>query len=224
MITKKDKTKFLYIVFFIMGVVFLGVGIGLAIYYFNISKDSVNIVGTIVSIKSENTMVGYEYDGQYYTQYINEYSSTYYIGKKLELLYSLKTEKVYTKMTIYGLPIIFSSIGLLFTIIGIIITSIIIKNNRFLSNKANYIKKVAKVINIKENHLYSYNNKYPNQLICNVNFEGENLIIKSPNFWDDIYYQKNYVVDVYFKNKKKYIVDLESYRKDELFYEMEEIV
>ena len=83
---------------------------------------------------------------------------------------------------------------------------------------------MAKVINIKENHLYSYNNKYPNQLICNVNFEGENLIIKSPNFWDDIYYQKNYVVDVYFKNKKKYIVDLESYRKDELFYEMEEIV
>ena len=56
-----------------------------------------------------------------------------------------------------------------------------------------------------------------------MNFEGENLVIKSPNFWDDIYYQKNYVVDVYFKNKKKYVIDLTSYRKDEIFYEMEDI-
>ena len=223
MITKKDKTKFLYLIFFIMGIIFLGVGIGLGIYYLNISKNSVNIVGTIISIKSENTIVEYEYDGQYYTQYINEYSSTYYIGKELDLLYSFKTERVYTKMTIYGLPTLFSSIGLLFTIIGIIITSIIIKNNRFLSNKDNYIKKVAKVINIKKNNLYAINNEHLNQLICNVNFEGENLVIKSPNFWDDINYQKNYVVDVYFKNKKKYVIDLTSYRKDEIFYEMEDI-
>ena len=58
MITKIDKTKFLYLIFFIMGIIFLGVGIGLGIYYLNISKNSVNIVGTIISIKSENTIVG----------------------------------------------------------------------------------------------------------------------------------------------------------------------
>ena len=222
MISNKDKTKFVDTVLTLIGLIFFLVGLGIGLYYINILQDCIEVEGTILSIYGEKTQVVYELDGKYFTQYINESNSSYYVGKEIELLYSIETKEVYTKTIIYLLPILFSSIGLIFLITGFIIIGIKLKNKRFLSNKHKYIKRKAKVIDIRQNNIYSVNNKHPYQLICLVNYNGENIKIKSPNFWDYVTYEKYYVVDVYFKNKKKYIVDLSSYRKDELFYEMEE--
>ena len=52
--------------------------------------------------------------------------------------------------------------------------------------------------------------------------EGEKLKLKSQNIWEHVVYNDKHVVDVYFENKKKYVIDLSSYRKDEIYYEMDE--
>ena len=222
MITNKDKMKFVDTILTLMGLVFLLVGIGLGIYYIFILQDGIELIGTIIATHGESkVLVGYEINGEYYQQYLYESSSSYYIGEELHLYYSIKTGLVYSSMTTYLLPIMFSIIGLGFFIPGIILFFIKRKNKKFLSEKHKYIKKVAKVVDIRINNMYSVGNQHPKQLICEVYFEGEKFKIKSPNIWDKVYYEKYHVVDVYFKNKKKYIVDAKSYRKDELYYEME---
>ena len=91
-----------------------------------------------------------------------------------------------------------------------------------MKNKDKYIRKVAKVVEVKMNKLISMNDAHPYQLICEVMYEGEKLKLKSQNIWENVIYYDKYVVDVYFENKKKYVIDLSSYRKDEIYYEMDE--
>ncbi len=222
MITNKDKSKLARLSLLIIGIVFFAVGLGFALFYINVLDNSVEITGTILYAGDEKTLVGFEIDGKYYEQYLNESSSAYYYGKQITLQYSYDTNRVYSYMAIYLFPLMFGGIGLITLIVYVFWMINVKKRKHFLMNKDKYIKKIAKVVDIKRNNLYSVNNEFPHQLICEVNFNGEKLIVKSPNFWEKLYFEKHYVVDVYFKTKKQYIVDLSSYRKDEIYYEMEE--
>lgn len=222
MISKIVSYKIPIIILMILTIGFLGAGIGIGISNIINLSASTKVVGTIIDCShEEKTLVEFVINGQFYRQYINSSSSLYYIGKEIELFYSYKTNLVYLNGFIYLLPIMFTLFGLLFLTTAIIMLFYEINTKKILMNKHEYIKKTAKVVGIIQNRKYSYNNVYPNQLQCTVRFEGNQLNIKSPSFWDKLLYEEKYVVDVYFKNQKKYVVDLKSYRKDELFYEMD---
>ena len=222
MIIKLVNFKLPIIVLLLMVLGFLGGGIGIGISNIINLSESTKIIGTIIDCgHEERTLVEYIMDNQVYTQYINESSSLYFVGKEIELFYSYKTNLVYTTGYVYLLPIMFSSFDLIFLLISIIMIIWDSRIQRMIKKKHEYIKKTAKVVGIIKNRKFNYNGRYPDQFICEVYFEGDKLNIKSPSFWTNITYEENYVVDVYFKDKNKYVVDVNSYRKDELFYEMD---
>ena len=132
-------------------------------------------------------------------------SDLYYVGKEIVLIYSYKTQMVYSTVTVFAFPGIFGGIGLISLLSFIIWNTKDNYRNKVLKNKDKYIRKVAKVVDVKMNKAISMNDEHPYQMICEVVYEGEKLKLKSQNIWEHVVYNDKHVVDVYFENKKKFL-------------------
>lgn len=222
MLSNRDKYKGTKIVFFIIGLVILMSLILYSLHCFNVIQAAEKIESTIINITENHTTVKFVFEEKEIIHKFNYTNDFKKIGDTLTVYYLSETNTCYIIFSMIFPNIMFLLIGLPFFIFGL---SYFINNHKlkkFYNERDKMTKKVAKVKDIKMNKAVSMNNQHPSYLVCEVYYEGEKLILKSKSIWEYIRFENNYVVDIYFVNKKKYFIDLESYRKDELYYEMED--
>ena len=222
MLSNRDSLKKTKITLFCLGLLILIIFILSLIHAIYIINEAVKIESVIIAIKDSKTIVRFILNGKQLTHQFNYTNDFKTVGDTLYIYYLMNSDKYYLLFELIFPSIILLSVGLPFFIVGLTYYLNEGRIKKFNQEKDKMIRKVAKVRQIEKNRLYSVNNKYPYRLICEVYYEGEKLILKSKNFWNYIPYEKHFVIDVYFKTKKKYFIDLESYRKDELYYEMED--
>ncbi len=222
MISNIDYDKKIKITLFVIGSIFLIAFVIYSVYCYYVISTGIKFNATIININENSTTVSFLYNGQEIITKFNYTNDMKSIGDSLIIYYLQNSNKSYILFSLWFPNLICLSIGLPFFVVGLSFFLNEAKIKKFNLQKNNLIKKIAKVKAVEINKTVALNNKNPSRLICEVYYEGEKLILKSKNIWDYIYFENCFVVDIYFKNKKKYFIDLESYRKDELYYEMEE--
>lgn len=163
--------------------------------------------------------VTYSVDGKKYESKLNGYSASFYEGKEIEIYYDKENPSKIGVKSLDLLFLIFPGIGLIFFIIGG--TGIIIKIKRIKLEKnlkengeviyANYVETII-------NTSYKVNGKHPYNIICEWNNPEDNkkYIFKSKNIWlnpEHIIEKRNikeFPIYLDNKNKKKYVIDIDS--------------
>ena len=156
-----------------------------------------------------------------YVSYIaegNEYSSSFYEGKEIEIYYDKDNPNKIGMKSLDLLILIVPGIGLIFLIIGG--TGILVKVNKKKLEKrlrengeliyADYVETII-------NTSYRVNGRYPYKIICEWTnpVDSEEYMFKSRNIWsnpEDIIEEKNikqFPVYIDKNNKKKYFVDID---------------
>ena len=83
------KAVKLFSVFMIIGLVIFIIGVSLSIkFIFFYPANRVKTEATITAITGNSTAVIYEANGRIYNKSYSVYSSTYYVGKKVKVLYN----------------------------------------------------------------------------------------------------------------------------------------
>lgn len=185
---KKDKeNKILYIVFAVIGVIFILISNFL--FNFSIIKEE-NIRETnavILDINDEDVLILYRVDGVLYKQYLNSYSSSYYEGQEIIIKYDVTNPEVIMDDTNKIISYIFGGMGSIFLLISIIIIVCV----RYRNNTITKLKETGYIINAnylstKVNKNYTVNNKHPYNIFCEWNgMDGKKHIFKSDNIWVD---------------------------------------
>lgn len=224
---KKNKlNNLIWIIFFCIGVV--NIILGLIIYstIFNI-PNKVETKGYITRIYSNNNRngeiyVSYIVDEKEYENKINGYSSTFYVGKELDIYYDKNNPNRVGVKSLDMLFLLFPGIGLIFLIIGGIGIFVNL-NKRRLNNrlKANGKLVYANYVNTILNTSVSINGRNPYKIICEWTNPEDNkkYTFKSDNIWVNPEITINYgniqlPVYVNLKNCKQYYVDISSITKD----------
>lgn len=126
MITEDAKTHMKpFLVLMIIGVLIFIVGVAISInYIFIYPKNKGKVEAVITDISHDTTTVNYEVNGRIYKKVYSVYSSNYYVGKKVNVLYnkahpqkSMISSFRYLSLIGPGIGIVFlgvSGIGLLF--------------------------------------------------------------------------------------------------------------
>ena len=174
---KKNPLLFIWGIFAILGIVFIIIGL---------------VAGNIVSIKKENRVktqaiiteidrkrdadgdtsynvwVQYEVQGKLYEEELGAYSSTYSEGKEIEVVYD-KTDphKVRAEFESWLFILIFSGLGSVFAIIGIIGLIVVLAKNA----KKKEVEKTGSIIyatylDVEMNTAIAINGKHPFNIIC----------------------------------------------------------
>lgn len=223
----KDNKKetLMWIIFAIVGAIFVAVGLILFGSVFN-SANKVETTGIITRISlsgsSENesykVYVSYVVKGDEYESILNGYSSSFYEGKEVEIYYDKDNPNKIGMKSLDLLFLILPGIGLIFLIIGG--TGILVKVNKKKLEKrlkengeliyADYVETII-------NTSYSVNGRYPYKIICEWTnpVDSEEYMFKSKNIWsnpEDIIEEKNikqFPVYIDKNNKKKYLVDID---------------
>lgn len=229
---KKNPLLFIWGIFAILGIVFIIIGL---------------VAGNIVSIKKENRVktqaiiteidrkrdadgdtsynvwVQYEVQGKLYEEELGAYSSTYSEGKEIEVVYD-KTDphKVRAEFESWLFILIFSGLGSVFAIIGIIGLIVVLAKNA----KKKEVEKTGSIIyatylDVEMNTAIAINGKHPFNIICSwLNPEdNKTYIFKS----EDLYYNPKslitnmnlttFPVFVNMENKKNYSVDISAIKQ-----------
>lgn len=225
----KDKMKdnLVWLIFFFIGLIFTVVGIFISIDTFNY-ENKIDTVGTITKITSDrdndgdtshNVLVAYNVNGSYRESRLNSYSSSFYIGKTIDIYYDKNDPNKIGVKSLDLLCLLFPGLGLLFVIIGG--SGLIIKKKKHNLEKrlkesgtviyATYVETVL-------NTSYTVNGRSPYNIICEWNNPSDNqkYIFKSKNIWhnpENIIAEKNIKqIPVYLdpNDIKKYAVDVDS--------------
>ncbi len=227
---KENKTeKIIFIVFLIMGLLFLGIGTVICIKTFDYSGkiETTGIISQIVPYTDSdgdikhNVYVKYRVNGEDYNSKLNGYSSSYHVGKKIKIYYYENNINRIGVKSLDMLMLLFPGFGIIFTCIGGI--PLIVKSNKKKQEKK--LKEFGTRINAVYietiiNDSYTVNGRTPYYIICEWDNPTDNkkYIFKSKNLWinpETIIAEKNiktFSVYVDMNNMHKYIVDV-----DELF-------
>lgn len=223
----KDNKKetLMWIIFAIVGAIFVAVGLILFGSVFN-SANKVETTGIITRIslsgspenESYKVYVSYVVKGDEYESILNGYSSSFYEGKEVEIYYDKDNPNKIGMKSLDLLILIVPGIGLIFLIIGG--TGILLKVSKKKLEKR--LKKDGKLIYADYdetiiNTSYSINGRHPYKIICEwINpVDNEEYMFKSRNIWinpEDIIEERNikqFPVYIDKNNKKKYVVDID---------------
>lgn len=211
--TNKKSIKITAVIFLVLACLFLLVSIIMFTFGFVTMSEGEKLEAKIITLYEEKTEIEYKINNEVFTTVLNESSDFYYVDKIISVYYF--NNKVYSFSLLLIIPIILLSVGLCLIIFPIIY---FIKQNKikyFNENKHLFDKRIAKVIEVKVNRNFEVNGTHPYYLLCEVKINGEIIKVKSEDIWEKIEYQSNYIVDVYFQTRKKYYVDLDSYRSND---------
>lgn len=213
-------------IFAVIGVIFIVIGIVL----FATLSDDTDMVETSAIItdiiyrghsgESDNydVIVAYEVDGEEYESRLNEYSSSFYEGKEIDIKYDANNpHRVYSKFTYGFFMLIFSGIGAVFFIIGGIgLVGSKVRKSEIKSLRESGEVIYADYIKVSINPYIRVNNCCPFIIVCEWNNpeNGEKYLFKSENIWEDPEYiirEKGITkFPVYVKPNcyKKYVMDI----------------
>lgn len=216
-----------WIIFAIIGAIFLVVGVIVGVNIFNYD-NKIETKGIITDISSyrksddetgHEVYVSYNVAGKEYESKLNGYSSSFYIGKEIDIYYDQYDPNKIGVKSLDLVFLIFPALGFIFFIIGVIgiVVNIVKKmQNEDLKNfgtliYANYVETVP-------NYMYRVNGKYPYNIICEWNNpeDGKKYIFKSKNIWlnpQNLIEQKAikvFPIYINMENKKQYFIDVDS--------------
>ena len=226
----KNKEIPIYIFFTCIGLLFLIIGIIIGINYKNNLNKTKEISAIITDIQMESSSDGetshkvyveYIVDGTVYNNVLGYYSAGMNIGKKIDIRYDLNNpNKIYAGEIF--LAIIFSVIGFIVIMVGIIpLIVIILKNKNNINLKQTGRKIFAEIDCVENDYSYSVNGRHPciikacykDEINCKVYFFESNRI------WFDVEkiideFNIN-TITVYISNNdfNKYFVDYEEIEK-----------
>lgn len=178
----------------IFGLIFLIVGLLMAIPAFSNNDKKVFIEGTISQIESHGddeytVYVRYTIDQTEYEAILNGYSSSFYVGKTIKIYYQIDDYlKIGCRQLDY-LFLIFPIIGGLIVLAGLIVLSYQFNKKRQkkkLMEQGEYV--MAEIIGVKENIHYAVNNRHPAVIECQsmFPFQDQKITFKSENIWVDV--------------------------------------
>lgn len=187
-------------------------------------KGKVSRIDTRIDLDGETNYtayVTYKYEGKEYKNIrLNEYSSSLYEGKAIEL-YLDKDDfsNARLKSMVYLLAIIFAGIGIIFLIIGAVILIIGIKlKGKRKKLKESGVRIYAQVQGGFLDTTYTYKGRHPYRLECVYYDErsGQPVICTSDIIWEspDKYIGKYVSVYADREDKSRYMVDLENIQAD----------
>lgn len=211
-------------VFMFVGGFFLIISIFMIPQIFNY-EGKIDTTGIITDINrishpgdddTHEVFVSYQVNGVDYESKLNTYSSTYHVGKEIDIYYDEDNpESIGTK----GGDLIF----LLFPVLGGI--AFVVGISTFIRSKKQKkimakLKETGMIVNAKYvetriNHSYSVNGRNPYKIVCEWFSSEDNMTYQfiSENIWDD---PSQYIIDnnitsfpVYInpQNKKQYVID-----------------
>lgn len=218
---KKVKTipfKKIFLIFVALGLFFVGMGSIFGIESLHFKSKGIKVSAIITDISdstfddSQKTYVKYEYNGVLYENIeLNSYSSSWKIGDELTI-YLMESNPLKPK-TLLGYNISFiviCSMGVFYTLIGVVLISIFSKkekNDNLLLQNGTKISAIVSEINVDKR--FTINGKHPyNFLECIC----DNKTYKSNSF-KNIDVNVGDEVAVYVGLKDKYYVDVESVTK-----------
>lgn len=213
----KNKISHIYIFFSCIGLLFLIIGIVVAINYKNNIDNSKKISAIITDIKEYKVHVEYNVDGTIYNNVLNYYSNGMHIGKKIDIRYNLDNpNKIYAGQIF--IIIIFSLLGFIFFMIGIIPSIVkILKNKKNLKLKQTGRKILAEIDCVEKDYRYSFNGRhsyiikacYKDEINCKVYFFESNRIWFDAEEIIDKFNISTIPVYIDNNNFNKYFVDYE---------------
>lgn len=218
--------------FVVIGTIFIVVGIVL-FCTFSDTTDKAETSAIITDIiyrghsgESNNydVIVAYEVDGEEYETCLNEYSSSFYVGKEIDINYDVNNpHRIYSKFTYKSFTLIFSGIGLVFFVMGAIgLVGSKVRKSEIKSLRENGEVIYADYIKVSINPYIRVNNRCPFIIVCEwKNLENrENYLFKSENIWEDPEYiirEKGITkFPVYVKPNcyKKYVIDIDEIKSE----------
>lgn len=214
-----DKSiKIIGIVSFIVGIVLLIVSIAFTIYFSTFRNNSYKLESIILETSNGSdesyTIIEFEINGNKQTTKLNVYSSTFDLGDTLTIYYHKTSHKIIDKVSMIVVPSILGFIGLIFSLVGFFMVRSFICVFLFKKNKSKFDKEIGIVSDVIINNSVSVNSMHPYRIICDVQYNNKALKLKSKNIYREIEFIPNSIVDVYFKNEKKYYIDDQSYREN----------
>lgn len=227
------------IMFFIIGILFLGIGCYNFISHkdFMERADKTDAVITDISyerkrmngktVKRHIITIEYTVDGVDYESEITEYKTGMYEGKTIEIYYDPNNPND-VKTNSIMLPVTFAGLGLLFVIIGgsfIMIKIISSVRRKNLMANGDVLKGI--ITNVNMNMSVRINGRHPYRAECEVidPIDGNKYLYSSNNITEDISKFVGMEVTVYAdkNNRKKYYVDIkqliEKYNNDNNIYD-----
>lgn len=225
-----SKESFTYLLFAIVGMVFLVVGIFLTYNTLFSKTEKVQTTGIITSIESDRKSDGgYEYEvwvqydanGKTYESELGSYVSSFYEGQTIDIYYEKENPKKIGTEGTELMILIFPVVGLIVMVAGII--GFVGKKKRKqeideLKNNGQLIH--ATFIESKRNMAYAVNGRHPYNVFAEwVDPEdGKTYTFKSDNMWGNTWDMigeygsavKEIPVYINRENKDKYYMDLDS--------------
>lgn len=196
---KNQMEKIVFWVFAIVGVIFTVVGIIWLCHSFHISGQTLKTEGIISEIESYRAAdgdtdfvvyVSYEAEGESFKDVpLSFYSSSMRRGNTITIYYLPDNPgNPYSMGTLWFGPAVFSGIGIIFLIIGMV--GIVIgasQGRRIKQLKESGISLYATVEEIYMNMNYRVNGRHPYVIICTYtdDYTGTTYRFKSGNIWED---------------------------------------
>lgn len=185
---RNNETKIVYIIFMIIGVIFILI----SNFLFNFSiikKENIRETTALITdiTYDEEVLILYEVDGIIYERYLNSYSSSYYEGQEIIIKYDVTNPEVIMDGTNKTISYIFGGMGALFLLIAIITIICLRHRNNMIAK----LKETGNIVNAKYlltkvNKNYTVNNKHPYNIFCEWDgMDGKKHIFKSDNIWVD---------------------------------------
>lgn len=227
------------IMFFIIGIVFLGIGCYNFISHKDFMERAEKTDAVITDISYERRRINgrtdrrhivtieYTVDGVGYEREITEYKPDMYEGKIIEIYYdpynpnNVKTDSLMLPVTFAGFGALFVIIGSSFILVKII-SSVRRKNLMTNGDVLNGI-----ITNVNINMSVRINGRHPYRAECEVidPIDGSKYLYSSPNITEDISKFIGMEVTVYAdkNNRKRYYVDInqliKKYNSDNNIYD-----
>jgi hypothetical protein len=229
------KQRFIFIIFFLVGLLFLGVGLFFATDNFEFINEAEIATAEVIELiekrdsdgdRSYTPVVQY-FVGEKWYKYKSSISSStsgFRVGQMVEVYYdplNPNRAKINTLMQLWFFPGIFLLMGSIFVFLGGISTFVLIRRKRRIDHlKMNGRRIVAKVLSISENKYFKVNNKHPWIITTEARHpyrNGEVITYKSDFLWDDprehIKVGDQLTVFVGSEHKKDYWVDTSHFGK-----------
>ena len=213
------------VVFLIIGIVLFAVGIVMSMNTFN-DAGREETTATIIHIETYstgrnrhwNTYVRYEVDGQLLEGKLGSYSSSYFVGKEIAILYDINDPSQITAKGTRFIVLLMPFMGLVFGCVGAwSLLSPRIKRRRkdFLRENGTTIH--ASYMGTEENRAFSANGRHPYRITCRWRDpeDGTERIFRSENLWQDPSYEiesrhiTTFTVYMHPDKKKRYVMDLD---------------
>ncbi len=218
------------LVFSIIGCVFIITAVCFALFQKQFEKKAVETSAVITRIESyrdgqgdshHNVYISYEADGQTYESKLDTYVSNWYEGKTIDVLVNRDNPgEVRAAATSWLFVLIFGLLGLIFAVIGIIMSAVHVrkkKKEKWLRDNGRKIQ--AEVTGGHVCYNYTVNNRHPFQLECRYEDTGygQVYLFSSGMTWLN---PNNYIgsyVDVYVDSSdmSRYFVDTDSLKYQE---------